>query len=154
MKALRLFESIPETKTEIRKISTLLRGAVASGEVNPLVTAKKLAVIEKIIEEVKGDMLVRDAILAEAEKYGKSFDFQNAKFQIRESGVRFDYSNCQDAEHEEISEQINALTTRLKAREGLLKAVTGDSELYGKDGRRLEPPLKKSTTGVTITIND
>jgi len=91
--------------------------------------------------------------LEEAEKYGtKSFEKGNAKFQVKEVGVTYDFNNCNDFEYETLCKSISELTEKKKQRELFLKSITPDIEIFGSDGIKLNPAVKKSTTQVVITL--
>jgi hypothetical protein len=151
---LSIFRQFPETKTQVKKYSTLIRGAVLEGDVDPLVYATRVAALKKLIEDLDGDILVKDVILEEAQKHGKSFEFRNAKFVIKENGVRLDYSACGDADWDDLTRQIDALSAKRKRREEFLKGIDPATQVFGPDGVQICPPVKKSTTGVSITLND
>lgn len=152
--AISIFRKLPETKSQVKQYGSLIRGAVLDGEVDPLLFATQIAALKKLIEDIESDILVKDVILQEAEKYGKSFVRNNAKFQIKENGVRFDFARCGDIEWDDISQKINTLTEQRKKRESFLKAITPGTEVFGSDGVQIMPPVKSSSTGVTITLND
>jgi hypothetical protein len=152
--AISIFRKLPETKSQVEQYGRLIKSAVLNGEVDPLLFWQQVTALEKLIENIKSDLLVKDVVLEEAEKYGKSFAKYSAKFQIKEMGTRFDFTNCQDVEWEQLTADINRLKSKIKQREELLKTINADVEIYGADGIRLEPAIKKSTTGISITLND
>lgn len=151
--AISIFRKLPETNEQVKKYHSLIRESVLSGEVNALDFAAQISALEKLFKNLKTDHLIKDAVLEEAEKYGaKSFEKGNAKFQIKETGVMFDYDNCEDAEYNDIVNQIDKLTRVKKERESFLKSITPEMEVYGKDGIQLKPAVKKSTTSVTVIL--
>jgi hypothetical protein len=152
--AISIFRKLPETKEQVKMYSGLIKAAVLNGEVEPLLFWQQITALEKLIEDVKKDMLVRDVVLEEAEKYGKSFAKHSAKFQIKEAGVRYDFDRCGDQEWYSLNNQIQDLTDKRKRREEFLKAIQPGSEVFGSDGVQIMPAGKQSTTTVVITLND
>jgi len=150
--AISIFRKLPETKEQITNYSRLIRNSVLDGEIDPLLFAAQVSALEQLFKTLKSDELIKDAVLEEAEKYGKSFEKQNAKFSIRETGVKYDYTVCQDADYEEILLELDKLNNKKKDRENFLKSLKPDIEVYGSDGRQLELPHKTSSTQVVITL--
>lgn len=149
--AISIFRKLPETKTEVSNYSRLIKDAVLEGETEPLLFLQQITSLELLVKTLKTDPLIKDVILEEAEKYGKSFEHLSSKFQIKETGVKYDFSQCGDVEWEQLDSQIKDLTDKRKKRESFLKAI--DGEVYGADGVQLTPPAKSSTTQVVITLN-
>lgn len=150
--AISIFRKLPETKSQIKKYSQLIRESVLNGEVDPLDFAAQVSALEQLFKNLKADHLIKDVVLQEAEKYGKSFEKGNAKFQIKEMGVRFDYSNCEDVEWETICSEVNKWTEKKKSRENFLRGIEPNAEVYGSDGTQLKPPVKTSTTSVAVIL--
>lgn len=153
MGKLAIFSKLPETKSQVEKTAAEIKDAVLNGEVEPLLFAAQVSAMEKLFTTLKSDILIKDCILAEAEKYNqKTFEKGNATFSIKEVGVTYDFTNCNDSEIEVINKQITELTEKKKARETFLKGITINTEVYGSDGVQLLPPIKRSTTQVTVTL--
>lgn len=151
--AISIFRKLPETKDQVSKYASLVKSSLLEGEVDPLLFAQQLKAFEDLLKKLKDDVLVRDCILQEAEKYGKSFKKGTASFCIKESGVVYNYTTCQDEDYEKIMEKYNYLSELKREREAFLKSIKPGNEVYGKDGRQLEPPVKRSTTTVTVTLD-
>lgn len=150
--AISIFRKLPETKEQIQNYSRLIRESVLNGEVEPLTFAAQVSALEKLFTALKSDILIKDVILQEAEKYGKSFDKGNANFRIQETGTTYDYAGCGDVEWEQIDGNIKAFTEKKKARETFLKSITGEMTVFGEDGAQIMPAVKRSTTSVVITL--
>jgi uncharacterized protein YfkK (UPF0435 family) len=151
--AISLFRKLPETKAQIKSYVSLVRDSVLNGEIDPLTFSAQVSALEQVFKNLKSDYLIKDLILEEAEKYGqKTIERENVKFQIKEVGVKFDFSKCQDAEYEQLTGRMQAIKEMIKERENFLKTIKPDMEVYGSDGRQIEPPLKTSTTQVVVTL--
>jgi len=79
----------------------------------------------------------------------------------RETGVRYDYSVCGDAEWESLTAEIAALESRKKEREAFLRNVPAPrlgpeganaSPVFGPDGAELRPPLRTAALGIAVTV--
>jgi len=151
--AISIFTKLPETEAQVKEYTRLIKESVLNGEVEPLTFAAHVSALEQLFKALKSDVLIKDVILEEAEKYGsKSFEKDNAKYQIKEVGVKFDFKNCEDLEYFELVDDIAELTARKKEREAFLKSITPEMEVYGRDGIQLKPVGKTSTTQVTIIL--
>lgn len=151
--AISIFKKLPETKSQIKDYTRLIRESVLNGEVEPLRFAAQISALEQLFKALKSDHLIKDVVLEEAEKYNsKSFEKDFAKFQVKETGVRFDYTNCNDSEWFEIDAKIKELTANKKERETFLKGITTETEVYGSDGVQLNPVIKTSTTSVAVIL--
>ena len=97
----------------------------------------------------------KELLMCEAEKFGKTFEQHNAKFQIKETGTSYDYSQCNDEIINNLHCQLEALKSSIKERETFLKTIsihgldviTGHGEVV-----KVFPPAKKSSTSVTVTL--
>ena len=151
--AISIFNKLPETKSQIKDYTRLIKESVLNGEVDPLQFAAHVSALEQLFKALKADHLIKDVILEEAEKYGvKSFEKDNAKYTIKEVGVKYDFSNCNDSELDQINKDIAELTGEKKKRESLLKAIDPSKEFYDGDGIQLFAPTKTSSTQVTILL--
>jgi hypothetical protein len=151
--AISIFRKLPETKEQVQHYTRLIRDAVLEGEVDPLDFISQVTALETLFKGLKDDILIKDVVLTEAEKYKeKSFEHGYAKFQVKEVGVKYDFSVCQDSDYEKLTVELNQLTEQKKQREAFLKTIQPGIEVYGSDGRQLEIPLKTSTTQVIVML--
>lgn len=147
----------PETKSEI---STFVSKAVESalnGYENPLKLQVQISALEQVLKGIKDNADFKEASLKEADKYGqKSFTDFNSTIQVKETGVKYDYSNCGYPVYNEICEKINELNTQKKQIEDQLKAIKEETKFVDENtGEEITilPPTKTSTTSVVITLN-
>lgn len=96
------------------------------------------------------------ALLEAAEKNGKKFGYQNAEFQIKETGVIYDYSVCGDPVIAELLQQQADIDTKVKERQKFLQTVPEKGLLITIEdtGETLTVyrPSKSSTTSVSVTL--
>lgn len=123
------------TKSDIQNQVTALVGQVEDGVINPLRAYGLLAALEKMAGDAKKELT--EAAITEAMKYPeKEIGVYGAKFQIKETGVKYDFSN--DPEWCDYQEQIDLVKAQQKGREATLKA--------------LKLCAKSSTTTVQVTL--
>ena len=153
MNALNTLGNFPETKKEIKSFVESAILEVQDGTYNPLETIIRLEALKKTIEGVQKG--IRDMATDEAEKYGKQFDFGNAKCQVKMSGVKYDYSNCGDPIYQSMQNELNDLKNRMKARENWLKSIQGqETHLDEETGELITiyAPIKSGKETVSITL--
>lgn len=152
MNELSHLKDLPETKAQVELFSNNLINSIQWGEIDPLELDGKLKALEEMIKKVRSSEEMSENILSEAEKYGqKTFDAGKFKHQIKEIGVKYDFSDCGDSEYKNILSSLKILQDTKKARESFLKTIKAGQEIFGSDGVQLLPPAKKSTTKV-ITL--
>lgn len=109
---------------------------------------------EALLDVIKDNKEYKELCLTEAGKYGKKFEKENAAFEIKEVGVKFDYTNCNDAEYTKLMAEKAALDKKIKTREAYLKALPpGGHEIRVDDELiTILPPIKTSTTAITVSL--
>jgi len=128
---------------------------VIIGEVDSINIHLQLKAMEEIIKTIQGNEVYKRILLDESEKYGKSFDKYNAKFSIKETGVKYDYSQCNDSILLELMDKQELLDNEIKERQAFLKTVPIQGlDIIDFNGEVLKvfPPSKLSTTSVTVTL--
>lgn len=95
-------------------------------------------------------------VLEAAEKQGKQFDFYNAKWQIKEAGVIYDWEKSEDPVIMDLLSQQEVLKEKIKLRQEFLKTIpisgiTQVDEVTGET-TKIYPPAKSSTTTVSVTL--
>ena len=126
---------------------------ILSGKENPIKIAVSLKVFEELIKKLRTDMNINECILEEAIKEdAKTFKMYGAEIQIKEMGTKYDFSDCNDGLLEDLYKQMNALKERIRMRELMLKSISEDSPAVSMEGEILNPPLKTSKTGISITL--
>ena len=144
------------TKAERGEFVTRLVEKLESGEAEPLKVHKQVKCMEDLIKQITDNKDYRKYLLDESAKYGKSFELHNAKFQVKEAGTKYDYSQCNDPELSILQQQLDELTEKVKNRQKFLQLAPqeGIEVLDQSSGEvyRIYPPAKQSTTTVTITL--
>lgn len=143
----------PSTKEQIEIFTNQLIDDVEQGVTNPLALHIRLTLIEKSFDKVKE--AIKKQVVAEAEKHNqKSFDHMGCKIEVKEMGVKYDYSGCNDAEWNLTNQAIERRKIFLKQRENFLKSLTKKETIVNEEtGEIIEvfPPIKTSTTSIAVT---
>lgn len=155
-----LFET---TKEQRLSIAQSIIDKLESGEINPLkmhVKLKKMsATIDLLLDKKAGGETAKkynEYLMDAAQQYGKNFEVHNAKFETKEAGVKYDYSQCNDERIIRLNAELEALNIKIKEREAYLKALpsVGVDVLDSDSGEvvRLYPPSKSSTTTIAVKL--
>ena len=147
---LSLFET---TKSERQEFAQRVVNGLKEGHSDPLKVHLQVKCMEDLIKQITSHPDYKDLTLDEASKYGKSFEHYNAKFEVKEMGVKYDYSNCGDPIYNRLTEELAELEKKVKDRQAFLKAVQPGTEILIEDEVIiLYPPVKTSTTSITVNL--
>jgi hypothetical protein len=125
--------------------------------------------IEEVVKQLTSMPAYKAIVLDDAEKHGKSFQYHNAKVDIREVGVKYDYSGCGSSILAELYRKQEAINDEIKEWEAYLKAIPAsgvvnfvqkryenpDGSVVIESTGEVEthyPPAKTSTTSVAVTL--
>ena len=142
-------------KETIKETSLALLNDIDEGHMHPLQVAAQFKFVEDVISNVKEEL--RQRVIAEKDKYGKDdMTYHGATFDIKEAGVKYDYSHCDDTIWNDLKQQLDALNDKMKEREAFLKSLkerfTYIDESTGEI-ITLYPAQRKSTTTYAISWN-
>lgn len=151
---LSLFET---TKSERQSFCIDLISRLENGEADPLKIHLQIKSAEDLIKQLNDNRVYKSYLLDAAEKMGgKSFEFGNAKFEIKEVGTKYDYSQCADTVLSELETKAAEVNEQLKARQKFLQTVpiSGMTLVIEETGETITvyPPAKSSTTSVAVTL--
>lgn len=147
---LELFET---TKEQRLQFVDALVGNLIVGNANPLKVHLQVKCLEDLIKQITSNPNYRELLLEESMKFGKSFEFQNAKFEIKEAGVKYDYSKTNDPIILKLLQEQEELEAKIKERQTFLKAIKNSLEVLIEDEVvTLYPPSKSSTTSITVNF--
>lgn len=126
--------------------------AVVDGEIDPIIAHINICKMEAAIKEFKANEQVRDITLRELAKYGKRQSFGDCTLEEVESGVRYDYTRCNDSTLEELYSMRQALDEDIKEREAFLKKLPPRGLADPNTGELLYRPAKSSKTTIKTTF--
>lgn len=122
------------------------------GHANPLKVHLQVKCMEELVKNIKDNKEYKDLLHEEAVKYGKSFEFGNAKFEVRNGASKLDYSTCNDPEYLTLATSFEELKTRLEERKEFLKTVPVKGlDVIDKDSGefyKIYPPVKGASSDV------
>lgn len=124
------------------------------GEVNPLKTQIQIKWMESVCKSVNENEEYKRIVRQEAEKHGeKNFDYFGSSCKLQEVGSKYDFSECNHIEYNEIVEKFNRYNKRKKELEEFLKAMKKPT-VINFDGcdEVVNPPKKTSTSSVVISF--
>lgn len=148
-----LFET---TKEQRQSFCIDLVSRLEAGEVDPLKVHLQVKSMEDIIKQLNDNTVYKSMLLDAAEKHGKKFTFQNAEFSVKEVGVKYDYSQCNDPVLQELEQEAAKIGEALKARQKFLQTAPQSGltiviEATG-EAATVYPPSKSSTTSVAVSL--
>ena len=153
MELQQIFETTKEQRVEF---THQLIERLNNGELDPLKTHLQVKALEDMLETLKNSKDYKDAVLNAAVQNGKEFEYMSAKFNVKEVGVKYDYTKCESPAYEEIMADYNDAAKRKKDMEDFLKKVphSGLDIINGVTGEvtRVYPPAKSSTTSVAVSL--
>lgn len=158
METNKLAIQFPQTKSEIKMFAQNMINSVVDGNVDPLKTKVQISALKKALETIEENEEFKQCVMNETDKYQKSelLNLFNAKIEIRETGVKYDFSECGLPEYNEIDKHIETLTLRKKTLETRLKSISEPEQFIDPQSGEmvmLKPPTKQSKNSVVITIN-
>jgi len=141
-------------KTQRQSFVSSVLTLINAGEINPLDIQLQLKCMEDIIKQLTSNENYRKSLLEEAQKHGKTFEYHGQKVEIKETGVKYNYSQCNDPIYEALSKEEEVIAAGLKGRETLLKTIPSSGlEIRHEDELiTIYPPSKSSTTAIAITL--
>lgn len=156
MKEITLFGKVPVTKTGQNELRELMKNSLADGEVNPIEAVVKAKSMYEVLSSFLKDDDVKELVVNECEKYGKGEtpSFAGAKVQVKETGVKWDYTDCGDPVYDSLALQMEELKRLMKEREAYLKTITvRKTEVDEETGEiyTVLPPVRTAGTSYSIT---
>lgn len=129
---------------------------VLDGQIEPLQLQLQIKCLEEICDLIKSDPYYNHELLTSAEKYGKTFDYQLAKISVKEVGVKYDYSKCNDPKLSQFEQKATTAAEFLNSHQKYLQKVPleGITQLDEETGEKFTvyPPSKSSKTSVVFQL--
>lgn len=126
--------------------------AVVNGEIDPITAHINVSRMEAAIKAYKDNAQVRAITLNELEKYGKKQQFGDTTLEMREGGVKYDYTLCGDSRLLEMYATRDALLADIKERENTLRNLPLSGMADPDTGEVIYPPAKSSKTVIATTF--
>jgi hypothetical protein len=137
----------------MNEATTQILAPSIQGYADPLllfINAKKvMRILEDIIANVEEDAL------AEAHKHNnRVFEYKGATITLKEVGVKYDYSACNDPKLAQISSSLESWKSQEKERHTFLKSLKSKTSVVDEESGEvisLLPPIKSSKTGIIVS---
>ena len=142
------------TKKNIINIVSDTVARVTEGDlsaINALVYARKAKELFECLEKEVRPLAESSFHLAKGEKH----NLHNVEIVEAETGVKYDYSTCGDAEWDELNSKSETIKEALKERESFLKNVTKAMELVNTETGEtytVHPPVRSGKLGLKLTL--
>ena len=146
------------SKTNLDRATRRFVQMIEDGDVNPLDTIAKMHAVGKLVEGVTKNIMVKDAVRAELERYGtKTVKYNGVTFQLKAVSTKYGYSTCNDPIWQRLKNNADIAAAALKEREEFLKMIplegfTQVDPLTGEVVQTIRPE-KRSEEGYSITID-
>lgn len=143
---------MPETKSQQEVFVSKLIESVKHGAISPLKAEAIICNLEQVAKAYRANYEVREMLLQAVQfKGGKCEDF-NAKFQVAETGVIYDYENSKT--WRDLTREIKALNEKRKTIEAALKLATPEVPFIDPtNGEKITECKKVFKKIVKTTIN-
>jgi len=128
MNALEILNLLPSSKKGVVEFFNDIKECFNDENVDSLRIARQFKSIAAIAKKFNDDKYIQENILTEAYKYGSEFETVNAKFNIKEFGTKYDFSNCDSYRWEELQAEIMILANESKSLESFLKSIKESKE--------------------------
>jgi len=154
MDTISIMNQFPITKESMERFFNQTKDLILSGERNPLELAVVLKAIEETISKLRKDEEIENSIQKEFEKHSKkTVEIYGAKMTLKETGVRYDYSNS--LVWSKLAETKTEAENKVKEHEAFLKTLKDKTIIVDEtSGETIElwPPVKTSSTKVTVSL--
>ena len=143
---------MPETKSQQDVFVSKLIESVKQGAISPLKAEAIIANLEQVAKAYRANNEVKDMLLQAVQFRGGKYEDFNAKFQVAEAGVVYDYENSKT--WRDLTIEIEALNEKRKTIEAALKLATTEVPFVDPtNGEKITECKKVFKTIVKTTIN-
>lgn len=145
----------PVTKGTQAAWADSIKRTLLDGEVNPFEFITKVKGLQTALSAVEKDKAVKETVMGEIAKYGKSATWNGATLTVKETGVKYDYSMCGDPVYSDLIGRRNELEALIKERESFLKTVPDGTTIVDDTTGEvvtLHPAVRMATESYAITF--
>jgi len=149
MDSLHINSITQSSKSDLESLAGILFENSEGYEMELYIFAKKLEMLSKMLQE-----LSNETALNEAEKL-KGEIMYGYEINVRETGVKYDYSKCNYAPYNSLISQKKQIESDQKTMEALLKAISKPTEIADSETGEIltvQPPIRTAGTSIVLTI--
>jgi hypothetical protein len=142
------------TKADALNFAPQVIESIESGTVSAVEFQTRVKLLETALKSLNESDRYKSLLLEDAAKFGSKFEAYGAKFQTKEAGVKYDYSQCNHPELYDLELQAAELQVKIKAIQKQLQTLPleGVEYLFFDEVIRIYPPAKTSTTILQTTL--
>ncbi|WP_289872904.1 hypothetical protein [uncultured Duncaniella sp.] len=130
--------------------------SVTKGEVDPIAAFCQIRGLSDSLSLFLKNEEVKEAVDKAKEKWGSApAEFHGAKLTITESGVKYDFSVCNDSKWNDLYEQKKEIEALLKEREAFLRGIRQCETVVDEETgeiSKLYAPARSASTCVKVTF--
>ncbi len=154
MKELEIIKNLPANKETIGKFAQELTIALDEGSIDALSLLCRIKSLEKVHELIK--KALDAAALKQAQLYPeKELVLNGVKFEVCESGVRWDFKNVNDSQYVILKQYQEEYNNKVKEKEDLFKTLKQPMEVVNEDDgeiTKIYPAIRSSSTIVKTSF--
>jgi len=142
------------TKADALNFAPTIIESIDNGSVTIDKVIADVAFIKFAIKNLEANDKFKKWELELEKTHGKRFQSYGVQNQIKEAGVKYDYSQCNHPELYDLELQAAELQVKIKAIQKQLQTLPleGVEQLFGDEVVRIYPPAKTSTTILQTTL--
>ena len=144
------------TKEERTQVVREIFNELLEGRINPMELHIRMKCLEEVVKQLTSMPAYKAIVLDDAEKHGKSFQYHNAKVEVKEMGHKYDYTMSGSAELDTMYRQQEQIAAKIKELETYHKGLPSSGiQVLNPSTGEVEthyPPAKTSTTSVAVTL--
>lgn len=146
MNALANLNTLPFSKVEQASFVSQVVAEILSGNINPLDADLKLKAMEEAITKIRKDDKVKEYVIEEAEKYGKTFERSGVTITVTQKTIK-DFTGL-DPVLDELYASLEQTKAQIKAREATVAAGVDPAT-----GESFNPPKTSTTQYLTYKFH-
>lgn len=146
MNALANLNTFPFTKVEQASFVSNVVAEILSGNINPLDADLKLKAMEEAITNIRKDKIVKEYVIEEAEKHGKTFERSGVTITVTQKTTK-DFAGIDPVLYE-LYASLEQIKAQIKAREATVAAGVDPAT-----GESFNPPKTSTTQYLTYKFH-
>lgn len=143
-----LIQSVELNKESINSTAKGIINSVREDGLNPLKVVVQLKALQKVADVVTADLT--DLAIAECDKYGKGEKVFGAKVEVKESGVKYDYSRSQTWLR--LQAEIDNLKAKQKVIENAMKNACAEVPFIDTDSGEIIDTSAPRTSKTCVVV--
>ena len=155
MSVIRPIVNYPVTKKLQSDLAAEIMQPLINGEIDPIEFIVKIKGLINAFSEVDKNKDVKDLVIREIEKNGKFSSWNEATVTVKETGVKFDYTSCNDPVYCQLLSEKALIDQKIKEREAFLKNIPDGTTIVDEatgEVYRVIKPVRMATESFSISF--